>query len=265
MNMEKRIDVALVERGLCKSRTRAQNLLKDGCVLLNGIPCMKASVSVSETDSLELEGSDIPFVGRGGLKLQEAVSRFGLTVNGRICLDIGASTGGFTDCMLQNGAAKVYAIDVGHDQLDAALRDDQRVVNLEGTDVRNMRCEDLQDTPDFCSIDVSFISLTLILPSVYHLTADKSEFVVLVKPQFEAGRSAIGKKGIVRSAAAHKQVLENVISFSENVGFTVHGLCPSPIQGGSGNTEYLLYLKKGCLEPDYTPDIPAVIREAGLK
>ena len=265
MSMEKRIDVALVERGLCKSRARAQNLLKDGSVLLNGIPCMKPSVSVSENDTLELTGNDIPYVGRGGLKLQEAIMRFNLSVAGRICLDIGASTGGFTDCMLQNGAAKVYAVDVGHDQLDDQLRRDHRVVNFEGTDVRLMRTDDLWDAPNFCSIDVSFISLTLILPAVYDLTAEYSEFVVLVKPQFEAGKSAVGKKGIVRSVTAHKQVLENVISFARQLDFSVYGLCPSPIRGGSGNTEYLLCLKKGYPDTNYMPDIPAVIHEAGLK
>lgn len=264
MSMEKRIDVALVERSICKTRSRAQNLLKDGCVLLNGIPCTKPSVLVRETDLLELSGNDIPFVGRGGLKLQESLVRFHLCTKGRVCMDIGASTGGFTDCMLQNGASKVYAIDVGHDQLDSSLRNDCRVINLEGTDIRRISCDDLDDTPDFCSIDVSFISLSHILPSAYQLTAEQSDFVVLVKPQFEAGKSAIGKKGIVKSATAHKQVLENVISFAQNVGFTVHGLCPSPIRGGSGNTEYLLYLKKGSGEIQYVPDILNVIREAGL-
>lgn len=264
MSMEKRIDLALVERGLCKSRARAQNLLKDGNVLLNGTPCTKASTSVSETDELALLGDDIPFVGRGGLKLQEAVSHFGLCVESRICMDVGASTGGFTDCMLQNGASKVFAIDVGHDQLDVSLRNDHRVVNFEGTDIRQITCDDLDDSPDFCSIDVSFISLTLILPSAYRLTAEQADFVVLVKPQFEAGKSGIGKKGIVKSAVVHKQVLENVISFAQNVGFSVHGLCLSPIRGGSGNTEYLLYLKKGSDEIQIVPDIMNVIREAGL-
>lgn len=265
--MKERLDVILVSQGYAPSREKAKAIIMAGNVFINGQREDKAgqTFDLEKIKTLEVKGSTLKYVSRGGLKLEKALASFPLSVEGKVCMDIGASTGGFTDCMLQNGAAKVYAIDVGHDQLDAALRDDQRVVNLEGTDVRNMRCENLQDTPDFCSIDVSFISLTLILPSAYHLTADKSEFVVLVKPQFEAGRSAIGKKGIVRSAAAHKQVLENVISFSENVGFTVRGLCPSPIHGGSGNTEYLLYLKKGCLEPDYTPDIPAVIREAGLK
>lgn len=262
--METRIDLALVERGLCKSRARAKNLLINGSVLLNGSPCTKPSTPVADDDILQLSGDDIPYVGRGGQKLEEAFTRFQLSVDGRTCMDIGASTGGFTDCMLQHGAAKVYAIDVGHDQLDATLREHEKVVNLEGTDVRLMQAEDLQEIPDFCSIDVSFISLTLILPSVYKLTAEQSEIVALVKPQFEAGKSAIGKRGIVKSASAHRQVLETVIAFAQNIGFSVHGLCLSPIRGGSGNTEYLLYLKKGCGDSHFVPNITELVREAGL-
>ncbi len=264
MSMEKRIDIALVECGLCKSRARAKNLLKEGSVLLNGTPCTKPSVLVTENDKLSLSGSDIPFVGRGGLKLQEALSSFSLSVTNRVCMDIGASTGGFTDCMLQNGASKVYAIDVGHDQLDVSLRTNNKVVNLEGMDVRRMQREDFDEIPDFCSVDVSFISLNLVLPSIFQLTGECADYVVLVKPQFEAGKSSIGKKGIVKSASVHVQVLENVLSFARNVGFTVHGLCLSPIRGGSGNVEYLAHLKKGCAESEFQPDLQMIVKQAGL-
>ncbi len=264
MSMEKRIDIALVEHGLCKSRARAQNLLKEGLVLLNGNPCTKPSVLVTENDKLSLSGNDIPYVGRGGLKLQEALVRFSVSVKDRICMDIGASTGGFTDCMLQHGAAKVYAIDVGHDQLDHSLRENRKVVSLEGMDVRQMQREDLQEIPDFCSVDVSFISVNLILPSIFNLTQDHADYVVLVKPQFEAGKSNIGKKGIVKSASVHKQVLSTVIDFARNIGFTVHGLCLSPVRGGSGNVEYLVHLKKGCTDPEIEPNLTEIVKQSGL-
>lgn len=266
MSMEKRIDIALTERGICKSRSRAKLLLKDGLVLCNGRICTKPSQMVAETDTLALLGNSIPYVGKGGLKLHEALSRFRISVRDRVCLDVGASTGGFTDCMLQNGARKVYAVDVGKEQLDPSLRNDKRVVNLEEHDIRQMCGADVPETPDFASIDVAFISLTLVLPSVYALLADTAECVALIKPQFEAGRENLNKKGIVRSRTAHRDVLTNVTAFARNIGFSVQGLCPSPIRGGegSGNVEYLVWLLKGSDLEEPEMDLDAVIREAEI-
>lgn len=265
-NMEKRIDIALVERGICKSRSRAKHLLKEGLVLKNGSICTKPAEIVTDMDVLALEGEDLPYVGKGGLKLQEALHRFPVTVKGRVCMDVGASTGGFTDCMLQRGAEKVYAIDVGRKQLHESLRRNCRVVNMEETDVRLMQPEDMPVTPDFCSVDVSFISLALILPSIHRLLADRAECVALIKPQFEAGRENIGKKGIVRSPKVHRQVLEQVLSFAREIGFSVQGLCPSPIRGGegNGNAEYLVYLVKGTDATEPMLDLKKVICEANL-
>ncbi len=264
MNMDTRIDIALTERGLCKSRSRAKSLLQNQQVQLNGVVCTKPSTLVKDTDTLELIGEDLPFVGRGGLKLEEALQRFSLTLHDAVCLDIGASTGGFTDCMLQHGAACVYAIDVGHDQLDPALRVDPRVKNMENTDIRTLRQADLERMPTFASIDVSFISLELILPAAHALLAETADCVALIKPQFQAGREHIGKKGIVKSAKVHRQVLTNVLSFAQQIGFSVHGLCPSPIRGGSGNAEYLVYLKKGSPASVEDFDIANVVAQAGV-
>ncbi len=266
MSMEKRIDIALTDRGICKSRSRAKHLLKEGLVLKNGLICTKPSEMVSDDDTLELAGSDLPYVGKGGLKLQEALRRFPVSVKGRVCMDVGASTGGFTDCMLQNGAAKVYAIDVGRKQLDETLRNHPRVVNLEEHDVRLMQRSEMPDDPDFCSVDVSFISLSLILPSVYRLVAEQADCIVLIKPQFEAGKENIGKKGIVKSPAVHREVLEQVLSFARSLGFSVQGLCPSPIRGGEGkgNAEYLVYLVKGTAPEEPVLNLKAIIQEADV-
>lgn len=263
MPMAQRADLALTERGLCASRSRAKLLIGEGRVLCNGTVLEKASAPVAETDVLEIT-EDLPFVGRGGLKLAGAVAVFPVSLSGRICMDIGASTGGFTDCMLQNGAAHVYAVDVGHGQLAAALCADARVTNLEGTDVRRLTASDLPQTPDFCGIDVSFISLRLVLPAVYALLAQEADCIALIKPQFEAGRSDVGKGGIVRSARAHLRVLGDVLAAAGECGFAVQGLCVSPIRGGDGNTEYLMYLTKGRPAPAGLPDIRAAVAAAGV-
>ena len=262
MPMGQRADIALTERGLVKSRSRAKLLITEGKVTCNGKPLTKPSELIGDSDVLTLE--DIPFVGRGGLKLAGALAQFPLDLNGRVCMDIGASTGGFTDCMLQNGAAKVYAVDVGHGQLDAALCAHPDVVNLEGTDIRDMTPEDLTETPDFAGIDVSFISLRLVLPAVYALLAEEADCTALIKPQFEAGRARIGKHGIVKSAKAHVQVLSDILAFAQETGFVPSGLCVSPIQGGDGNTEYLVWLTKGRAIPGITPDLKALAASAGL-
>ncbi len=264
--MEKRIDIALVERGICKSRSRAKHLLKEGLVLKNGSICTKPAEMVNDMDVLALEGEDLPYVGKGGLKLQEALHRFPIELKNRVCMDVGASTGGFTDCMLQRGASKVYAIDVGRKQLHESLRRNCRVVNMEEMDVRLMQPEDMPDAPDFCSVDVSFISLELVLPSIHRLLPERAECVALIKPQFEAGRENIGKKGIVRSPKVHRQVLEQVLSFARELGFSVQGLCPSPIRGGegNGNAEYLVYLVKGSDAAEPALDLKRIIVEANV-
>ena len=242
MLMETRIDIALTERKLCQSRSRAKLLITEGRVLLNHKVCTKPSVLVSDEDILELE--DLPFVGRGGLKLEGALQQFPVSLNGRICLDIGASTGGFTDCMLKHGAELVYAVDVGHDQLAESLKNHAQVVNMENTDIRNLHPENFRKTPDFCSIDVSFISLKYVLPSAFVLLANQAECIALVKPQFEAGKKALNKQGVVKSEKIRKQVLAEMLEFAGQIGFQVLDFCESPIQGGTGNVEYLIYLRK---------------------
>lgn len=266
MSMEQRIDIALTERGICNSRSRAKLLLKDGLVLCNNRICTKPSQLVSDSDVLSLVANSIPYVGKGGLKLREALHRFPIDLTDRICMDVGASTGGFTDCMLQNGAKKVYAIDVGKKQLHDSLRSDKRVVCLEEHDVRLMKASEMPEGPDFCSIDVSFISLNLVLPSAYALLSDTAECIALIKPQFEAGRANIGKKGIVRSESVHREVLGKVILFARSIGFSVQGLCPSPIRGGegNGNAEYLVYLVKGSDMEEPELNLNEIIKEADI-
>ena len=242
MHMAIRIDVALTERGLCQSRSRAKLLLKNGKVLVNHKICTKPSMLVTEQDEIILE--DLIYVGRGGLKLEHALQVFGINLEQKICIDVGASTGGFTDCMLQNHAKLVYAIDVGHNQLAEKLKNHKQVINLENTDIRNLNKSNFAELPEFCSIDVSFISLKYILPSVYKLLADKADCIALVKPQFEAGKKNLNKQGIVKSEKVRQQVLHEILDFAKQTGFIIKNSCQSPIQGGSGNIEYLLWLKK---------------------
>ncbi|MDE6004478.1 MAG: TlyA family RNA methyltransferase [Oscillospiraceae bacterium] len=242
MHMAVRIDIALAERGLCQSRSRAKLLLKNGKVLLNGKVCTKPSILVEDVDKIILE--DLKFVGRGGLKLAHALQVFAVNPRNKICMDVGASTGGFTDCMLQNHAKLVYAIDVGHDQLAEKLKNNKQVINLENTDIRNLNKSSFLELPEFCSIDVSFISLIYILPSVYDLLADNADCIALVKPQFEAGRKFLNKQGVVKSEKIRQQVLQNILDFAKQTGFIIKNSCESPIQGGSGNIEYLVWLKK---------------------
>ncbi|MDE6658251.1 MAG: TlyA family RNA methyltransferase, partial [Oscillospiraceae bacterium] len=210
--MAVRIDIALAERGLCQSRSRAKLLLKNGKVLLNGKVCTKPSILVEDVDKIILE--DLKFVGRGGLKLAHALQVFAVNPRNKICMDVGASTGGFTDCMLQNHAKLVYAIDVGHDQLAEKLKNNKQVINLENTDIRNLNKSSFLELPEFCSIDVSFISLIYILPSVYDLLADNADCIALVKPQFEAGRKFLNKQGVVKSEKIRQQVLQNILDFA---------------------------------------------------
>ena len=244
MSVKKRLDVVLTEQGLAETRQKAQAMIMSGIVYVNGQKTDKAGFGVTEDAAVEVRGSTLPYVSRGGLKLEKAMREFGLGLDGYICADIGASTGGFTDCMLQNGAVKVYAVDVGYGQLDWKLRSDPRVVCLERTNARYLTHEQVPDEPDFASIDVSFISLKLILPAVYGILREGGHVVSLVKPQFEAGRDKVGKKGVVRDPSVHVEVLENFLLHAEESGFGVLGLTWSPIRGPEGNIEYLGYLEK---------------------
>lgn len=239
-----RLDAALVERGLAQSRQRAKELILEGHVLAGGKVCTKPSFPVEAEDVLVVTGGGIAYVGRGGLKLEHALTAGKIDLTGQICMDIGASTGGFTDCMLQKGAAKVYAVDVGHGQLAPSLRQDARVVNWEGTDIRLLPADRLEHPVDFFSVDVSFISLKLVLPAAVEFLRDGGKAAVLIKPQFEAGRENIGKKGIVTSRKAHWKVLTEIRQLFADLGLSLRLLCPSPVRGGSGNREYLAVLEK---------------------
>lgn len=242
--MKERLDVLLVKRNLAESREKAKAIIMAGSVFVDGQREDKAGSSFQEDVQIEVKGHTLPYVSRGGLKLEKALAEFDVTVEGKVCTDVGSSTGGFTDCMLQNGAVKVYAIDVGHGQLDWKLRNDERVVCMEKTNIRYVVPEDLQEPADFSSIDVSFISLTKVLLPVYHLLKDDGEVVCLIKPQFEAGREKVGKKGVVRDPAVHEEVIDKVIAYAKSIGYAVRHLEFSPIKGPEGNIEYLLHIQK---------------------
>lgn len=241
--MKERLDVLLVKRNLAESREKAKAVIMSGIVYVDGQKEDKAGASFPETVQIEVRGSTLKYVSRGGLKLEKAMTRFGLTLEGKICMDVGASTGGFTDCMLQNGAGKVYAVDVGHGQLAWKLRNDERVVCMEKTNIRYVTPEDVADEIQFVSIDVSFISLTKVLGPVKALMEPGGEMVCLIKPQFEAGREKVGKKGVVREKSVHLEVIERVAAFAGSIGFEALHLDFSPIKGPEGNIEYLLHLK----------------------
>ena len=239
-----RLDVYLTENKICKSRAAAQSLIKNGGVTLNGKAVTKNSIEVSENDIVSvIEQKQLKYVGRGGLKLERALELWRFDLNGALCIDIGASTGGFTDCMLQNGARKVYAVDVGRDQLDGKLRADSRVVSLEQTDIRDFSLPE-NEQADFIGTDVSFISLKMIFPHIYRLLKSGGYAVTLIKPQFEAGRKNLSKKGIVRDEKVRLSIVENIKNCALQCGFEIIGTEVSPITGGDGNTEYLLALRK---------------------
>ena len=243
--MKERLDVLLVNGGFAPSREKAKVIIMSGKVFVNGQREDKAGSTFDpEKITIEVKGSTLRYVSRGGLKLEKALNEFPLTVEGKICMDIGASTGGFTDCMLQNGAKKVYSVDVGHGQLDWKLRNDERVVCMEKTNFRYMQPQDIDDVLDFASVDVSFISLTKILLPARRLLSEKGEMVCLIKPQFEAGRDKVGKKGVVREKKVHEEVIRKILVFARQVGFHVLDLAFSPIKGPEGNIEYLIYIRK---------------------
>lgn len=241
--MKERLDVLLVSRGLAPSREKAKAVIMSGLVYVNGQKEDKAGSTFDEVDSIiEVRGNSLKYVSRGGLKLEKALKVFPIKLDGCICMDIGASTGGFTDCMLKEGAAKVYSIDVGHGQLDWKLRNDERVVCMEKTNFRYLEPDSIDEAVDFASCDVSFISLDKILPVAYKLLKSSGNMVTLIKPQFEAGRDKVGKKGVVRDPLVHKEVVQRIMDVAENAGFNLLGLSFSPIKGPEGNIEYLLWL-----------------------
>ena len=242
--MKTRLDVLLVNKNLAPSREKAKAYIMSGIVYVNDQKEDKAGDLFEDTAKIEVRGETLRYVSRGGLKLEKAVNEFGLDFTGMVCLDIGASTGGFTDCMLQNGAAKVYAVDVGHGQLAWSLRNDERVVCMEKTNFRYMTPADLPESVDFASCDVSFISLTKILPPAWELLKDGAQMVCLIKPQFETTKEKVGKKGVVRDIKVHKEVVQNILIFALNAGFTLIHLDFSPIRGPEGNIEYLLHIRK---------------------
>ena len=244
MSKKVRLDVLLVEKGFVESRQKAQTTIMSGLVFVNNQKVDKPGTSVAEDAQVEVRGNALRYVSRGGLKLEKAMQTWPIVLENTICMDVGASTGGFTDCMLQNGAKKVYAVDVGYGQLAWSLRSDERVVCLERTNARYLNHEIIPDDPDFSSVDVSFISLKLILPAIAAVLKENGHVVCLIKPQFEAGKEKVGKKGVVRDPAVHLEVLENFLVHAKESGFTVLDLTFSPIRGPEGNIEYLGYLQK---------------------
>lgn len=254
MSEKQRLDAELVSRGIILSREQAKAAIMAGQVYVNNQKADKAGESVSPEDKIEFRGESLKYVSRGGLKLEKAMELYGFRLEDKICMDVGASTGGFTDCMLQNGATKVYSIDVGYGQLAWKLRQDERVVNLERTNIRYITSEQVPDTVDFVSIDVSFISLGLVIPVLVPFLAEDSMMVCLVKPQFEAGKDKVGKHGVVRDPATHMEVLERAVGFAKNAGFGIVGLEFSPIKGPQGNIEYLMVLTRKEPELSVSPE-----------
>lgn len=265
--MKERLDVILVSQGYAASREKAKAIIMAGNVFVNGQREDKAGSAFDpeKIKTLEVKGSSLKYVSRGGLKLEKAMEAFPISMEGKICMDIGASTGGFTDCMLQNGAVRVYSVDVGHGQLDWKLRSDDRVVCMEKTNFRYMKPEDIPEKLDFASCDVSFISLTKILIPARNLLKDGGQMVCLIKPQFEAGKEKVGKKGVVRDPEVHVEVLEKVIDFADYIGFQVRDLEHSPIKGPEGNIEYLVFLEKDARKAEQMAEVTEHEGEAELE
>ncbi len=254
--MKKRLDILVFERGLAESREKAKAIIMSGEVYVNNQKADKCGQSYSEDVEIEFRGKAPKYVSRGGLKLEKAINNFSIDLSGKITMDIGASTGGFTDCMLQNGAVKVYSVDVGYGQLAWKLRNDPRVINMERTNMRNVTPEQVPDKIDFFSIDVSFISLKLLLPVARELLSENAEAVCLIKPQFEAGRDKVGKKGVVRDPEVHIEVVKTIYEFCLSSGYSVLNLDYSPIKGPEGNIEYLIHLKKSDSPEAFTDITP---------
>ena len=264
--MKERLDVLLVEQGFALSREKAKAIIMSGNVFVNGQREDKAGTTFDPAKStMEVKGHSLKYVSRGGLKLEKAMLQFGILLEQKVCMDIGASTGGFTDCMLQNGAVKVYSVDVGHGQLAWSLRNDERVVCMEKTNFRYLTREDIQDDLDFASVDVSFISLSKILLPARKLLKDCGQMVCLIKPQFEAGKDKVGKKGVVREKSIHVEVIEKIYTLTEILGFRILGLEFSPIKGPEGNIEYLIYIEKNPDENEKTNEYTESLVESMLQ
>lgn len=261
---KERLDALLVKRNLVQSRERAKTTIMAGLVLVDGQKVDKAGTMVKPEAEIRVLGNTLPYVSRGGLKLEKAIREFGVSLQGKVAADIGASTGGFTDCMLQNGAVKVFAIDVGYGQLAWSLRTDERVVNMERTNVRNVTPEQLGQPVDLASIDVAFISLEKVLPAVREMLQPEGEIVALIKPQFEAGREKVGKKGVVREPSVHEEVIFRVLALARQMELTPKALTYSPVKGPEGNIEYLAWLAKGASATDGVPDelVVSVVSQA---
>lgn len=261
--MKERLDLLLVKRGFAPSREKAKSMIMEGNVFVENQREDKAGTSFDENVRIEVKGSPLKYVSRGGLKLEKALTTFDIILNDKICMDIGASTGGFTDCMLQCGASKVYSVDVGYGQFAWKLRQDKRVVCMEKTNIRYITRDDIADILDFASVDVSFISLSKVFGPVKELLCESGEMVCLIKPQFEAGREKVGKKGVVRDKAVHKEVIKNVFQAATDENFGIIALDYSPVKGPEGNIEYLMYIRKGDLgETLNDADIHAVVEAA---
>ena len=263
MKIKKRLDVLLVEQGYADSRAKAQAIIMSGQVYVAGQKADKPGISYEETVEIEVHGAACPYVSRGGLKLEKALRDFGVNPTGYVCSDSGASTGGFTDCLLQQGAKKVFAIDVGYGQLDWKIRSDPRVVVMERTNVRYVTHEQLGEPLDLSVVDVSFISLRIVLPIIKTFLKDSGQVLCLIKPQFEAGREKVGKKGVVRDPETHKEVLDNFVSLANELGFTILGLTFSPVKGPEGNIEFLGHLTLADAEGIY-PDTDALVTQAHI-
>ena len=262
MKQKERLDVYLTEQGHAETRSKAQALIMAGLVYVDGQKIDKPGFSVTEEQSVEVRGAACPYVSRGGLKLEKALRDFGVDPTGCVCSDSGASTGGFTDCLLQQGARKVFAIDVGYGQLAWKIRSDPRVVCMERTNIRNVTPEELGEPLDLSVIDVSFISLKLVLPVIWQLLKPEGQVLCLIKPQFEAGKEKVGKKGVVRDPAVHREVLERFLETAREIGFHVKNLTFSPVKGPEGNIEFLGHLSKAPVEPPFTPDPAAIVAAA---
>ncbi len=258
---KERLDILIVNRGLAPSREKAKAIIMSGIVYVDGEKEDKAGTTFPENVNIEIKGNTLKYVSRGGLKLEKAMNEFGLRLDGFVCMDVGSSTGGFTDCMLQNGATKVYAVDVGHGQLDWKLRNDDRVVCMEKTNIRYVTPEHIDDRLDFSSIDVSFISLTKVLLPVKELLKDTGRIVCLIKPQFEAGREKVGKKGVVRDKKVHEEVIDMVVKYAKSIELYPLKLDFSPVKGPEGNIEYLLYLSKNPADVNEIGDAQFSINE----
>lgn len=260
--MKNRLDILLTQKNLASSREKAKAIIMSGIVYVNGQKEDKAGSMFDDEAEIEVRGNTLRYVSRGGLKLEKAINEFGVSCDGKVCMDVGASTGGFTDCMLQNGATKVYAVDVGHGQLDWKLRNDERVVCMEKTNIRYVTPNDIEDKIELSSIDVSFISLSKVLPAVRELLTECGEVVALIKPQFEAGREKVGKKGVVREQSTHVEVIEMCIKYAHDNNFKITNLTWSPIRGPEGNIEYLYRLTKDDAVTEKEFDVKKLVEES---